>query len=115
MIPANTKAMISIFGFVAALFVVAIILSAVAERLRVAYPVVLVVGGLLIGLIPGLPRLDLPPDAVLLFALPPLLYWESITSPEEEFARSKTWILSLSVGLVVVTVAGVVTVGVVSV
>ena len=68
--------MINIIGFIAALFVVAVILSAIAERLRVAYPVVLVVGGLCIGLIPGLPRIDLPPDAVLLFALPPLLYWE---------------------------------------
>jgi Na+/H+ antiporter len=97
----------TIIGFIAALFVVAIILSAFAERLRVAYPVVLVVAGLFIGLIPGLPRLDLPPDAVLLFALPPLLYWESITAPEEEFARNKTWILSLSVGLVLVTVAAV--------
>lgn len=99
--------MINIIGFIAALFVVAIILSAFAERLRVAYPVVLVVAGLCIGLIPGLPRVDLPPDAVLLFALPPLLYWESITAPEEEFARNKTWILSLSVGLVLVTVAAV--------
>jgi CPA1 family monovalent cation:H+ antiporter len=99
--------MINIIGFIAALFVVAIILSAIAERLRVAYPVVLVIGGLCIGLIPGLPRLDLPPDAVLLFALPPLLYWESITAPEEEFLRNKTWILSLSVGLVLVTVAAV--------
>jgi CPA1 family monovalent cation:H+ antiporter len=100
-------AVINIIGFIAALFVVAIILSAFAERLRVAYPVVLVVAGLCIGLIPGLPRVDLPPDAVLLFALPPLLYWESITAPEEEFARNKTWILSLSVGLVLVTVAAV--------
>jgi Na+/H+ antiporter len=97
----------NIVGFIAALFVVAVILSAIAERLRVAYPVVLVVGGLCIGMIPGLPRLDLPPDAVLLFALPPLLYWESITAPEEEFLRNKTWILSLSVGLVLVTVAAV--------
>jgi Na+/H+ antiporter len=97
----------SIVEFIAALFVVAIILSAIAERLRVAYPVVLVVAGLCIGLIPGLPRIDLPPDAVLLFALPPLLYWESITAPEEEFARNRTWILSLSVGLVLVTVGAV--------
>ncbi len=99
--------MINIIGFIATLFVIAIILSSIAERLRVAYPVVLVIGGLCIGLIPGLPRLDLPPDAVLLFALPPLLYWESITAPEEEFLRNKTWILSLSVGLVLVTVAAV--------
>jgi monovalent cation/hydrogen antiporter len=99
--------MSTIIGFIAALFVAAVILSAIAERLRVAYPVVLVVAGLFIGLIPGLPRLNLPPDAVLLFALPPLLYWESITAPEEEFARNKTWILSLSVGLVLVTVAAV--------
>src|ERR1700722_10070357 len=94
----------NVVGFIAALFVVAVILSAIAERLRVAYPVVLVVGGLCIGMIPGLPRIDLPPDAVLLFALPPLLYWESITAPEEEFARNRAWILSLSVGLVLVTV-----------
>src|SRR5690349_22656231 len=59
---------------IAALFVSAAGLNAVANWLRVPYPIPLVIGGLLLGLVPGIPDIQLDPDLVLLVFLPPLLY-----------------------------------------
>jgi monovalent cation/hydrogen antiporter len=60
--------------FLAALFISAAVLNSVANWLKVPYPIPLVVGGLAIGLIPGIPDIELDPDLVLLVFLPPLLY-----------------------------------------
>src|SRR5947209_19726303 len=49
-------------------------LATLARRLRIAYPIVLVLGGLALGLVPGLPRVELPPDVVFIIFLPPLVY-----------------------------------------
>ena len=59
---------------IAALFVSAAGLNAVANWLKVPYPIPLVIGGLLLGLVPGIPDITLDPDLVLLVFLPPLLY-----------------------------------------
>ncbi len=45
-----------------------------APVLRVPYPIFLVLGGLALGFVPGMPSLELPPDVVLVAILPPLLY-----------------------------------------
>ncbi len=45
-----------------------------ANRLKVAYPILLVLGGLAISLIPNMPAITLNPDLVLIIFLPPLLY-----------------------------------------
>ena len=47
---------------------------AVAPALRIPYPILLVLGGLAIGLIPGLPNLELQPELIFFGVLPPLLY-----------------------------------------
>jgi Na+/H+ antiporter len=60
--------------FLAALFVSAAGLNALANRLTVPYPITLVLGGLVLGLFPGIPDITLSPDLVLLVFLPPLLY-----------------------------------------
>jgi Na+/H+ antiporter len=60
--------------FIAALFVSAAVLNALANWLEVPYPIPLVLGGLVLGLIPGIPDIHLDPDLVLLVFLPPLLY-----------------------------------------
>src|ERR671931_697363 len=60
--------------FIAALFVSAAGLNALANWLNVPYPVPLVIGGLVLGLLPGVPDIQLDPDLVLLVFLPPLLY-----------------------------------------
>ena len=93
--------------FVIVLLAAAAVLARLAELISVPYPIVLVVGGLAIGLIPGLPDLELDPDVVFLVFLPPLLHaagWNS--SPRELKAEIRPLAL-LSIGLVLVTMVAV--------
>ena len=60
--------------FLIALFVSVAGLNVVARWLDIPYPILLVLGGLLLGLVPGMPEIELEPDLVLLIFLPPLLY-----------------------------------------
>lgn len=89
------------------LLVVTIPLVALARRANVAYPIALVLGGLAIGFIPGLPRVRLDPNLVLLFFLPPLLYWEAITAPTDIMLENRTQIGALAIGLVLATTCAV--------
>jgi len=84
-----------------------VVLVTIANRINVAYPIVLVLGGMVIGYIPGVPTFQLPPDWVLVVFLPPLLYWESLTAPTSEFRSSAWWIFQMAFGLVVVTTVAV--------
>jgi Na+/H+ antiporter len=93
--------------FVILLLGAAAILVRLAWTISVPYPIVLVVGGLAIGLIPTLPDLELEPDVVFLVFLPPLLHaaaWQS--SPRELLAEVRPLAL-LSIGLVLVTMCAV--------
>jgi CPA1 family monovalent cation:H+ antiporter len=86
-------------------------LNAVASRVGIPYPIVLVVGGLVLGLVPGLPDVELEPDVVLLIFLPPLLYVAAFFS-EPKAMRSYARALGLtSVGLVLATVGVVAVIG----
>ena len=85
------------------LLVVAIPLVALARRAEVPYPIVLVLGGLALGFIPGLPSVHLDPNLVLLIFLPPLLYWEALTAPTDVMLANLSQIGSLAIVLVVVT------------
>jgi CPA1 family monovalent cation:H+ antiporter len=89
-------------AIVALLFVI-IPLVALARRLSIAYPIVLVLSGLLIGFVPGLPAIPLQPDLVLLIFLPPLLYWEALSAPLVAIRRNARTVSALVVGLVVAT------------
>ncbi len=91
------------------IFAAILVLVSIANRIRVAYPIVLVLGGMVLGYIPGIPPLAMPPELVLTIFLPPLLYWESVTAPTSEFFSGSGlwWILQLAVGLVVVTTVAV--------
>jgi CPA1 family monovalent cation:H+ antiporter len=84
-------------------FIAIIALVAIANRINVAYPIVLVLGGMAIGFIPNVPTAPLPPDLVLVVFLPPLLYWESVTAPTSEFLSNAFWIFQMAFGLVIVT------------
>ncbi len=95
--------------FIAALFVSAAVLNSVANWLRVPYPIPLVIGGLLLGLVPGIPDIELDPDLVLLIFLPPLLYAAAFFT-DLRTLRADARVISLTaIGLVIAT-AGVVTV-----
>jgi CPA1 family monovalent cation:H+ antiporter len=56
------------------LFTLIAALVLVARRTGLPYPVLLVLGGLAIGLVPGLPQMRLQPDVVFYLLLPPLIY-----------------------------------------
>src|ERR687883_693346 len=92
---------------IAGLLVAVAGLSALARRLSVPYPIVLVVGGALIGFVPGLPEVELDPEVVLVVFLPPLLYGSSIFANFGDL-RAQLRALTLStVGLVLVTMCAV--------
>jgi CPA1 family monovalent cation:H+ antiporter len=78
-----------------------------AGPLRVPYPILLVVGGLLLGFGPGVPEVTLPPEIVLVGFLPPLLYVSAYFTGLRELRQNLGEISLLAVGLVVVTMAGV--------
>ncbi len=88
---------------VVGLFSVSIPLVALAKRAEIPYPVVLVLGGLVLGFIPGLPQIKLDPNLVLVLFLPPLLYWEAITAPTDVMRANAGQIWTLAIGLVIGT------------
>jgi monovalent cation/hydrogen antiporter len=78
-----------------------------ADKLAVPYPIFLVIGGLLLSFVPGLPRIVLRPDLVFLLFLPPLLYWDAFRTSWRDFQANLRPIGTLAVGLVVFTTCGV--------
>ena len=96
---------------IAALFVSAAGLNALANWLKLPYPIPLVVGGLVLGLVPGVPDVRLDPDLVLLVFLPPLLYASAFFA-DLRALRADARVISLTaIGLVLVTAAAVAVVG----
>jgi CPA1 family monovalent cation:H+ antiporter len=89
------------------LLVATTLLAVLAQRLRIAYPIVLVLGGLALGLVPGLPHVALNPDLVFKLFLPPLLFSAAFFMPWPEFKANLREILLLAVGLVAATAAAV--------
>jgi CPA1 family monovalent cation:H+ antiporter len=81
--------------------------SVMAQRLRVAPPILLLTCGVLLGFVPALRQVHLPPEAVLLLFLPALLYWESLTTSLREI-RSNLRVIGLSSTVLVIATAAVV-------
>src|SRR4051812_51283 len=82
-------------------------LSALATRVGVPYPILLVVGGLALGFVPGMPDVRLEPDLVLVVFLPPLLYSGAFFANLRELRADTRTITLLSTVLVAVTAAAV--------
>lgn len=82
-------------------------LALLAKRLRIAYPILLVFGGLVLGLLPGLPHVDLTPEFIFLCFLPPLLFPAALFTPWRDFRSNLRPILLLAVGLVLLTTVAV--------
>jgi Na+/H+ antiporter len=74
-----------------------------SRLLKVPYPVFLVVGGLLLSLVPGLPEVELPPELVFAIFLPPLLYTAAFFSSPVDLKANLRPIGLLAIGLVLVT------------
>ena len=100
----------SILPFLLAMVVAIVLLHLWATRLKVAYPIVLVVAGLLISFVPGLPQVRIDPEMIFFIFLPPLLFEASWTISYKEmrkwwriigsFAFLVVFLTALSVALV---------------
>ena len=76
----------------------------VARKLQIPYPILLVVGGFGLSLVPELPHVRLDPDLVFVLFLPPLLYPAALFTSWRDFRTDLRTILLLAVGLVLVTI-----------
>lgn len=82
-------------------------LRIVAERLKLPYAAILVLGGLLLALLPGLPQVTLAPDVLFLVFIPPLLYSGAVSFPLRDLKQQLGPIVRLSVVMVIVSTAAV--------
>ncbi len=92
--------------FVGLLLAVAV-LALLARKLHIPYPILFVIGGLLLGLIPGLPPVRLNPELVFLFFLPPLLFPAALFTSWRDFRANLRPISLLAIGLVLFTTVAV--------
>src|SRR5258705_7440357 len=92
-----------IFGLLAAVAALALL----ARRLKIPYPILMVLGGLLLGSIPSLPKLRLNPEVIFIFILPPLLFPAALFTSWRDFHANLRPISLLAVGLVLFTTVAV--------
>ena len=90
---------------VLAVLVAIAVLFEVSRRVGVPYPTLFVLGGLGLAFVPGLPRIELDPELVLLVFLPPLLFTAAVETPLRDLRANLAPIVRLSFGLVLVTMA----------
>ena len=83
------------------------IFAVIARRLETPYPIVLVFAGVLLAILPGIPRIALDPDVVFLLVLPPLVYAAAKLTSLRDFAQHLVSIAMLAIGGVAFTVFGV--------
>jgi Na+/H+ antiporter len=85
------------------LLLCALALGWFSRRVAVPYPIVLVIGGGLLGFVPGLPQLEFDPQFVLVLILPPILYQAALLTSWRDFKANGRQIGLLAIGLVIVT------------
>ena len=84
-----------------------LVLMALARRILIPYPIFLVLGGLVLGFVPGVPAVRLDPELVFLIFLPPILWAAAYFTSLRDFQANLRPITLLAVGLVLATTAGV--------
>lgn len=82
-------------------------LTTIAQKIGIPYPIFLVLGGLVLGVVPGLPTVTLHPDLVFLVFLPPILWAAAYFTSLREFRQNLRPISFLAIGLVGATTAAV--------
>ncbi len=90
-----------------ALFAAAVVLAWLARRVRVPYPIALVLGGAALAFVPGLPRLPVDPNLILIVVLPPVLYQAALLTSWRDFRANLGTISLLAIGLVAATTVAV--------
>ena len=91
------------FQILILLLAVISVVGLVAKRLQIPPAILLVITGVVLALIPGLPSLQLAPDLVLLLVLPPVIYWDAVKMSWKEFRFNLRPIALLAIGCVVFT------------
>ena len=94
------QTLVLLLGVVAAVAVL-------AAQLEVPAAILLVLTGVVLALVPGLPAVELSPEVVLLLVLPPVVYYSAVTMSWREFRFNLRPISMLAVGLVLFTTASV--------
>lgn len=79
------------------------ILVMIGQKLKVAYPIFLVIAGLLVSFIPGMPQIEIEPDLVFLIFLPPILFEAAWFTSWQDFHKWRKQIFSMAFGLVFLT------------
>src|SRR5215472_5496097 len=79
------------------------VLAVLAHKIKLPYPIVLVVGGLALGFVPRSPTVNLNPDFFFYFILPALIYPAALFTSWRDFERNLRPILLLAIGLVLAT------------
>lgn len=94
-------------ALVLGLLVAVVAVVSLAGRLKIAYPIMLVIVGGALALVPGLPEVKLDPELILVLFLPPLVYSTSLGTSRFELRANRRPILALAVGLVLLTMGAV--------
>src|SRR6266516_5738301 len=79
------------------------LLAIVARKIRIPYPILLTIGGVVLALVPGLPAIQLDPQLVFNLFLPPLLYPAAVYTSWRDFRANLRQILPLAIVLVLLT------------
>ncbi|HEX6139360.1 MAG TPA: Na+/H+ antiporter [Candidatus Limnocylindria bacterium] len=79
------------------------ILTIISRRISAPNPILMTIGGLLLGLVPGFPQVRLPPDVAFLVFLPPILFSAAYLTSRREFVANARPIALLAIGLVLLT------------
>jgi Na+/H+ antiporter len=84
-----------------------IIVSGIADKIKVAVPVLLLIVGIIAGFMPAMPAIELNPEIIMLLFLPPLLYDAAFNISFRDFKTNINTIGTLAIGLVFITTAGI--------
>src|SRR6218665_3437189 len=91
------------------IFIMAVMigLSAIADKIKLPYPIILIVAGIAIGFIPSIPEIEINPEVIFLLFLPPLLYDAAFNISFKEFRSNINTISTLAISLVFLTASGI--------
>ena len=95
--------MVDSFIHYVSIVIIILLLVTLAQKLKIAYPIVLVLGGLLLSLIPGLPIISITPEMIFIIFLPPLLFEAAWYTSSKDFWRWRRVITSFASILVIIT------------
>jgi Na+/H+ antiporter len=95
------------YSIVLFIMAIMIVLSAVASKIKLPYPILLVMAGIGIGFFPGIPAISLNPEVVFLLFLPPLLYDAAFNISVSQLSKNRATIGTLAISLVFLTTSAI--------